>query len=81
MAARRLDLQQYFQDCTPSYFNGDGKYGPVWDYFYGDGPVEYRIVLENWRKDNLDKDLSLERRRAHTPRDHGVRPPHFTNMG
>jgi cyclohexanone monooxygenase len=62
LAARRLDLQQYFQDCTPSYFNGDGKYGPVWDYFYGGGPVEYRTVLEKWRKDKLDKDLSLERR-------------------
>jgi cyclohexanone monooxygenase len=62
LAARRLDLQQYFQDCTPSYFNGDGKYGPVWDYFYGGGPVEYRSVLEKWRKDKLDKDLSLERR-------------------
>jgi hypothetical protein len=31
------------------------EHGPVWDYFYGGGPVEYRIVLENWRKDKLDK--------------------------
>jgi cyclohexanone monooxygenase len=59
MAASRVDHNQYFRECTPGLFNREGTGGPLWDYYYGKGPVEYRRALEYWIKERLPIDLNF----------------------
>jgi cyclohexanone monooxygenase len=61
MARSRVDHTQYFQTCTPGLFNQEGNGGPLWDYYYGKGPVEYQRVLQRWIDDRLTTDLHFDR--------------------
>ncbi len=43
---------EFFESCTPGYYNNEGKVGErsAQDGFYGGGPVEFIQLLEAWRK-------------------------------
>ena len=44
---------QFFEECTPGYYNNEGKGGP--GFFtgengpYGGGPIAFYSILEKWR--------------------------------
>jgi cyclohexanone monooxygenase len=53
--------QKFFEECTPGYYNNEGKpseraarNGP-----YGRGPIEFVRILEEWRADGALKGLEL----------------------
>jgi cyclohexanone monooxygenase len=53
--------QKFFEECTPGYYNNEGKLseraarnGP-----YGAGPIAFVNILENWRADGGLKGLEL----------------------
>jgi cyclohexanone monooxygenase len=43
--------QQFLEDCTPGYYNNEGKPGERsgQNGFYGGGSVEFFRVLQEWR--------------------------------
>ncbi|MEI7716855.1 MAG: NAD(P)/FAD-dependent oxidoreductase [Mycobacterium sp.] len=59
MAQSRVDHTNYFHECTPGLFNQEGNGEPIWNYYYGKGPVAYRRVLERWISEKLTTDLSF----------------------
>jgi cation diffusion facilitator CzcD-associated flavoprotein CzcO len=43
---------RFYAECTPGYYNGEGKVGNRGGFFsdmYGDGPIRFFKVLEKWR--------------------------------
>lgn len=46
-----LDRRKFLEECTPGYYNGEGKISPLAASFssYGRGPVAFFRVLEAWR--------------------------------
>jgi cyclohexanone monooxygenase len=46
---KAISRAKFFEECTPSYYNGEGK-GRVsfFDLFYFGGPVEYREIVDDW---------------------------------
>lgn len=50
---RARNLGDFFENCTPGYYNNEGKVSErsVQDGFYGGGSVEFFSILENWRRD------------------------------
>ncbi|MDG2005384.1 MAG: NAD(P)/FAD-dependent oxidoreductase [Novosphingobium sp.] len=61
MAAVRLDLKQYYLDCTPGLFNIEGSEFQIWDFYYGGGPVQYRRVLDDWFPTHFERDMAVKR--------------------
>jgi cyclohexanone monooxygenase len=61
MAAARLDLKQYYLDCTPGLFNIEGSEFQIWDFYYGGGPVQYRRVLDSWFPEDFLRDMAVKR--------------------
>jgi len=55
--------QQFFEECTPGYYNNEGKPGERsgQNAFYGGGPVEYFEVLEKWRDEDSLEGLELNK--------------------
>ena len=53
--------QQFLEDCTPGYYNNEGKPGERrnQDGFYGAGPVAYFNLLEAWRAEGSLRGLEL----------------------
>jgi cyclohexanone monooxygenase len=51
----------YFENCTPGYYNNEGKTGDrnVQNGFYGGGPVEFFRLLQEWRDADLMQGLHL----------------------
>ncbi len=49
--AKARNLGDFFENCTPGYYNNEGKLGErsAQDGFYGGGPVEFIGILEAWR--------------------------------
>ena len=45
------DTGDFFENCTPGYYNNEGKPSErsAQDGFYGGGPVEFFRILEEWR--------------------------------
>ena len=50
--------QKFYEDCTPGYFNNEGKPGDANGLFsggFGDGPLKFFELLSTWREsDTLD---------------------------
>ena len=53
--------RDFFEACTPGYYNNEGKPGERsgQNGFYGGGPVEFFRILESWRADGGLKGLEL----------------------
>ena len=49
--ARARNVGDFFENCTPGYYNNEGKLGErsAQDGFYGGGSVEFIGILEAWR--------------------------------
>ena len=49
--AKARDTGDFFENCTPGYYNNEGKPSErsAQDGFYGGGPVDFFRVLEQWR--------------------------------
>jgi cyclohexanone monooxygenase len=60
--SRARDTKDFFESCTPGYYNNEGKVGEVaaQNGFYGGGSVEFFQILEAWRK--ADALEGMERR-------------------
>lgn len=53
--------EDYTRECTPSYFNNEGKIDK-WALFataYGGGPIEYAQLLEDWRRMAFSDDMEI----------------------
>ena len=50
--SKARDTGDFFENCTPGYYNNEGKTGErsAQDGFYGGGSVEFIRILEDWRK-------------------------------
>lgn len=46
---RRIDSYSFNAECTPGYYNAEGKPKKVTEWFDG-GPVEFRTLLQEWRE-------------------------------
>jgi cyclohexanone monooxygenase len=46
------DAGDFFENCTPGYYNNEGKTGDrnAQDGFYGGGPIAFFQTLEQWRE-------------------------------
>jgi cyclohexanone monooxygenase len=58
--------QQFLEDCTPGYYNNEGKPGERsgQNGFYGGGSVEFFRILRDWRAAGGLAGLELTRRSA-----------------
>ena len=47
-----LDRRKFMEECTPGYYNGEGKLSPLAASFssYGKGSVAFFRILDEWRK-------------------------------
>jgi cyclohexanone monooxygenase len=54
--------RQFLEDCTPGYYNNEGKPGERsgQDGFYGAGPVAYFQLLESWRNEGALRGLEID---------------------
>ncbi|MDQ0774220.1 cyclohexanone monooxygenase [Streptomyces aurantiacus] len=63
LARVHIDRTRYDAECTPSYFNNEGKLdGPrptVLGGQYGRGPIGYLAVLQEWAATGMDRDISI----------------------
>ncbi len=50
--------QAYYEACTPGYYNAEGR-GSVFGRHYGEGPVEYGHILEEWAESDLTRDINF----------------------
>ena len=50
-SASRASAQQFLEECTPGYYNNEGKPGERsgQNGFYGGGSVEFFRILREWR--------------------------------
>jgi cyclohexanone monooxygenase len=53
--------EQFLADCTPGYYNNEGKPSErsLQDANYGAGPVAFFKVLDDWREEGLMRGLDL----------------------
>jgi cyclohexanone monooxygenase len=49
--AKARSMGDFFENCTPGYYNNEGKVGElsVQNGFYGGGSIEFFKILEDWR--------------------------------
>jgi cation diffusion facilitator CzcD-associated flavoprotein CzcO len=61
VAAKRVDKEAFFAECTPGYYNFEGaKDRPsILANAYGGGPFEYIQVCADWRRTGLGADLDI----------------------
>jgi len=48
---------QFRKDCTPGYYNGEGKAGEgegIFDMLYGPGPVAFFSIINHWRQSGME---------------------------
>jgi cation diffusion facilitator CzcD-associated flavoprotein CzcO len=53
---------QFRIDCTPGYYNGEGRAGDgagLFDGLYGPGPIAFFEIIKNWRKDGKMEGLAF----------------------
>jgi cyclohexanone monooxygenase len=53
---------QFRSDCTPGYYNGEGRAGDgagLFDGLYGPGSVAFFALLKAWREDGVMKGLDF----------------------
>jgi cation diffusion facilitator CzcD-associated flavoprotein CzcO len=53
---------EFFENCTPGYYNNEGKSSDVsaQNGFYGGSSIEFFQILESWRKDGRLEGMELE---------------------
>ena len=58
-----LMRQKFQEECTPGYYNNEGKPSALAarNGFYGLGPIAFVNLLESWRAENDLKGLELNR--------------------
>jgi cyclohexanone monooxygenase len=61
IAAKRIDREAFFAECTPGYYNFEGaKDRPsILAEAYGGGPFEYLEVCADWRQHGFTEDVDL----------------------
>ena len=43
--------KKFLQECTPSYYNGEGTGNGIFDQLYGPGPLAFFDLIRAWRAD------------------------------
>jgi cyclohexanone monooxygenase len=58
---RARNLGDFFENCTPGYYNNEGKVSErsVQNGFYGGGSIEFFQILEDWRRDGTLQGMAL----------------------
>jgi cyclohexanone monooxygenase len=59
---KQIDRTQFYEDCTPGYFNNEGDFEKRQTFVggtYGGGPFEYNEVIKAWRADPVSHDLEI----------------------
>ncbi|MFG1605264.1 flavin-containing monooxygenase [Actinoplanes sp. NPDC049265] len=63
LARVHIDRSRFEAECTPSYYNNEGKVDDpkptVMGGQYGRGPIGYLAVLREWAAAGVDRDLSM----------------------
>ncbi|MCO1659911.1 flavin-containing monooxygenase [Pseudonocardia humida] len=63
MARVHVDRSRYESECTPSYYNNEGKREDVRPSVnggqYGRGPIGYITVIEDWVATDVERDIRL----------------------
>ena len=61
MSAKAVSRDKFYKDCTPGYYNSEGKPGAstFFNGIYGGGPFEYMRIIHDWENDGLRKDEEL----------------------
>lgn len=61
--AKARDAGDFLENCTPGYYNNEGKTGErsVQNGFYGGGSVEFFRILSNWREQGGLEGLQLRK--------------------
>ncbi len=61
--ALAVQREKFAAECTPGYYNNEGKPNPlaVQNSPYGAGPVAFVKVLEDWRAEGTLKGLEITR--------------------
>jgi len=60
---KAIHNQRFQQECTPGYYNNEGKPGPGTGFLgqqYGGGPVEFHDLIRRWRADGQMKGLMVK---------------------
>jgi cation diffusion facilitator CzcD-associated flavoprotein CzcO len=59
--SRARDVGDFFDNCTPGYYNNEGKTGELsaQNGFYGGGSIEFFKILADWRADGKLEGLEL----------------------
>ncbi|MGH0029049.1 MAG: monooxygenase, partial [Myxococcota bacterium] len=59
--AKARDAGDFFENCTPGYYNNEGKTSElsVQNGFYGGGSIEFFQILADWRKDGSLEGMEL----------------------
>jgi cyclohexanone monooxygenase len=59
-ADKKIDRGDYYQHCTPSYYDGEGRGLDYYGNFYCGGPLQYRSILWNWVSNgDIEADMHL----------------------
>jgi hypothetical protein len=60
--ARAQDHTAFAEQCTPGYYNNEGKVSPQarQNFFFMGGPLEFVELLERWRDDGRMEGLALD---------------------
>ena len=55
------DYQAFLRDCTPGYYNNEGKNqtDSIFLATYGGGPFEYMEIMDEWRDKKFAEELEL----------------------
>lgn len=61
IAAKAVDRTTFEQECTPGYFNNEGRVDQttIFSRGYGGGPLEYIQLLEQWRGSGIEQDVEF----------------------
>ena len=59
IAEKAVDLRDYFSECTPGYYNAEGGL-PLFEHFYGGGPIAYTRLIDDWFENGLENDFELK---------------------
>ena len=59
LAAKHVDHQQFYEDCTPGFLNNEGDFRGKPTFVgatYGGGPLEYEKIIAAWRDAGIEAD-------------------------
>ena len=63
MADKANDGSAFEAECTPGYYNNEGKKGPgaaLFGSMYGGGPIEYISQLDRWFDSDFSNDVNIQ---------------------